>query len=495
MAKKNDYSKCPKCGQQLYIIVGSSDEGYYHCYVADSDLGQGEEIEIAEGSRLDRADEIENCTDYTCNLSLAQGVLEDFESTACGEIYCKSEEELKWMIDYYCIVTRKAEAYDKMLETGIDEKSIPGEWVKKHILSDVLNDKSFAKWALKEDGLLLEYFSDTIKSDLNLVKTAIESSSNAASYIDSSLLNNKKKVISLVESSRDVLESITVNKDWLNDIDFVQQVVESMRWGFQSVIGDELWKNASFIKECLLKDGNTLVSPNFPKELLNDRKLLAEALNTASDEDALLLYLPREVMVDLDFWKEVKRQAGTLDRFFKYLPADLKESKIEFEQAIEFSDASILFAPNKFKDSKSVLNILKQKIETEDSIGDTFIIYAKSLNDETINKQLEMATKKDLCTLDVWDNSGELNSLAWTIYEARNFFENTHEELNRAASFCLRSLEIEESHLTLDTYAHLLHELGDDVNALKNAKKAVELATELREDTTSYLQFIESIKV
>ena len=91
---KKDYSKCPKCHQQIYIIVGDSKEGWYHCYKAKNNLEQGDEIEIASGSRLDRADEVEDCTDYTCDIGLA-----GLKSKACGETYFKSSTELKKIID------------------------------------------------------------------------------------------------------------------------------------------------------------------------------------------------------------------------------------------------------------------------------------------------------------------------------------------------------------------------------------------------------------
>ena len=86
---EKDYSKCPKCGQQVYIIVGDSKGGWYHCYQANPDLSFGEEVEIKAGTRLDRADEVEDVVHYTCEIGLA-----GISSSACNKVYCTSRDEL-----------------------------------------------------------------------------------------------------------------------------------------------------------------------------------------------------------------------------------------------------------------------------------------------------------------------------------------------------------------------------------------------------------------
>ena len=110
--KKNDYSKCPKCGEQVYMYVGNTEIDQYECYSINNKGEQDEQIEILMGSRMDRVDYVEDKTSYTCDLGLAQGVSDEFESQACGETTYNSLQELKYSVDYYSIIERKQEADD-----------------------------------------------------------------------------------------------------------------------------------------------------------------------------------------------------------------------------------------------------------------------------------------------------------------------------------------------------------------------------------------------
>jgi hypothetical protein len=492
---KKDYSKCPKCHQQIYIIVGDSEEGWYHCYKANPDLSEGEEVEIAEGSRLDRADEVIDGIDYTCNLALAQGVLKDFESTACGEINCKSEQELIWTNDYDNIKERKTSADEKYSELEESESSIPTDWIKQNIKPEMLEDEDFARWALEIDGILLEHFSKKIKSNLEIVKVAISNSVNACLFIDESLLTKKKSILSLLESQCELFDNINVNKDWFNEKEFMEGVIEIRPSDFYKYIGSSLWNDIDFIKQCILKDGNIITSEKFPKELLNDQELMIRALINSTDTDSMVLALPIDILCDLNFWQKVKSNPDVYfwSKLYKFFPEKLKTSKEEFTAAIDDSDDAFIYAPENFKAKKAILDFIKNKVKHENTINDDFAIFARSMEDDEINKQLDLACKKELCS-NPWDDGDALNTFAWRVYEKKRLFPDYDIELKRAIVCCKRSIEVKECHEILDTYSHVLFASGEFKNALIQENNAVELANKLGYDSSVYLEFIEVIK-
>jgi hypothetical protein len=489
---KKDYSKCPKCKQQIYIYVGDSNEGYYHCYKATKDLEQGEEVEITEGSRLDRADEVQDCIDYTCDIGLA-----GHDSDACGEIYCKSKQEMIWTSDYQNIYARKAEANEKYSELDETEISVPANWVKENINSNLLNDKDFALWALKIDGILLEHFSKAIKSDSELVKIAIDQSAKACLYIDESLLKSKKTILDLLSSQRELLDNIELNHAWLNEKGFVEGIIEVLGWGFIGYIGAELWKDLDFIKKCIEHDGNIICSEKFPEALKNEVKLMVDALNHASETDSLILALPKNITSNLSFWQNAKDNLDdyTYKSLYKFFPNKLKESKEEFLLARENSDNVFLYAPKEFKNKEDILDFILNQVKDENSLSDEFVIYARSIGDEPINKQLDIAQKKELCS-NPWDDGDALNIYAWEISQSENkeWYYDFNNELNVAAACCIRSIAVKECHEIFDTYSHVLFRLGDFQKALLYENKAIELATKIGDDTEDYSNFSKEIK-
>lgn len=80
---------------------------------------------------------------------------------------------------------------------------------------------------------------------------------------------------------------------------------------------------------------------------------------------------------------------------------------------------------------------------------------------------------------DLWEDSSKLNSLAWHIYQY-------HEEqsiLYKGVEIVTRSIELEETYYNVDTIAALYYKLGDYKQALKKAKRAIQIA---KRDNLSY---------
>lgn len=71
-----------------------------------------------------------------------------------------------------------------------------------------------------------------------------------------------------------------------------------------------------------------------------------------------------------------------------------------------------------------------------------------------------------------WDNWKSLNSLAWHGYQKHN----EPEVLSKCIKLAIRSIELNENYYNVDTYAALLYKTNEHSKALKQAKRAIELA-------------------
>ncbi len=77
---------------------------------------------------------------------------------------------------------------------------------------------------------------------------------------------------------------------------------------------------------------------------------------------------------------------------------------------------------------------------------------------------------------EIWNEWTSLNNLAWHGYEK-------HDEtdvLSKCIEMVIRSIELDENYQNLDTYASLLYKTRDYKNALKQAKKAIEIRCFIR---------------
>ena len=73
---------------------------------------------------------------------------------------------------------------------------------------------------------------------------------------------------------------------------------------------------------------------------------------------------------------------------------------------------------------------------------------------------------------EIWNNSSQLNTLAWHIYQEH--YQRT--DLNKGIDIAKRSIELEQNYYNLDTLAALLFKVGRYTEALKKAKEAIEQA-------------------
>lgn len=90
---------------------------------------------------------------------------------------------------------------------------------------------------------------------------------------------------------------------------------------------------------------------------------------------------------------------------------------------------------------------------------------------------------------EIWNEWTSLNNLAWHGYEK-------HDEpqiLLKCIKMIVRSIELDENYQNLDTYASLLYKMNDYTNALKQAKRAIELAIEMDLDYSSTTLLVNQI--
>lgn len=370
--KKNDYSKCPLCNEQIYMYVGNVESDNYECYKTRSDGSMGEEIEIVMGSRMDRVDYVEDETFYTCNLALAQGVEDDFETNACEKYIFKSLKELKYSIDYYSIIKRKEESNNSGLELEMEEVSISSEWVDKNIDQKLFNDEEFAKWALKIDGLLLEYFSNKIRSNMEIVTIAIENNSNASLYLGNEILNSKNNILQLLDFDKEILSKVKIDKEYLMD--------------------------KKFVEECILKNGNIVLIDLFPKEYLKDKHMMSLAIVNAFDSETLIKEMPDEIKNDNNFWTNIlsEYEFTSWGFIYEYLPNSIKSNSAIFNAAVENNDSVILKAPDEFKTKEIFKKIIQKSIDEGTFISVDIIKMAKEMGDSDLNKTIQLAYNNEL---------------------------------------------------------------------------------------------------
>lgn len=87
------------------------------------------------------------------------------------------------------------------------------------------------------------------------------------------------------------------------------------------------------------------------------------------------------------------------------------------------------------------------------------------------------------------DNADELNEIAWI------FYKNTDDKnyLKQALKWAERSVSIYESYYNVDTVAALQAKLGQKKQAIKSAKRAIELAQQAGEDASATQQLLNEL--
>jgi hypothetical protein len=104
----------------------------------------------------------------------------------------------------------------------------PTEYVLSRLSDALKSDRDIALQELKKNGLMLEYFSEEIKNNPDLVTIAIENNIDAYFLASSELRQykkggvNKELLLKVINSNSSFI--LHVNKDWLKDEDIISVI-------------------------------------------------------------------------------------------------------------------------------------------------------------------------------------------------------------------------------------------------------------------------------
>ena len=116
-------------------------------------------------------------------------------------------------------------------------------------------NKPFFLDVLKKNGLILEYASNELKGDIDIVSTAISQNGMALKHASDELQNNKDIVLNAVKQSGMVLEYAPLLQ---NDKDIVLQAVKQNGFAIQFA-SDDLKENKEIVIEALKQDSRSSI--------------------------------------------------------------------------------------------------------------------------------------------------------------------------------------------------------------------------------------------
>lgn len=96
----------------------------------------------------------------------------------------------------------------------------------------------------------------------------------------------------------------------------------------------------------------------------------------------------------------------------------------------------------------------------------------------------------------IWNSSDETNTFAWNYYvenQENGVIYKSNPEMEKAISYVIRSIALEQNYNNTDTYAALLYLSGQYTAALKKAKEAIDIAKSQGEGYTTTSDLIQKI--
>ncbi len=267
------------------------------------------------------------------------------------------------------------------------------------------NDKDFVMQKVKEDGINLEYASEELRNDRELVLTAVsqdvgifvlryvseelrndreivlkaidsseyaflsdatsEYPDDTSKYISKDLLNDKEIVLKLVKAGGEIL--IYVGEKMKNDKEVVLEAIRNSKGysvdGLLSFASEELRSNKEFVLEVVNINGRELEGAS--EELRNDREVVLEAVKT---DGFALGFASEELRNDREI--VLKAIEGEKDKYqiLKYTNENLRNeymlkymSEEELQEVIEHNDWIIKTNEEDLKKSNMIKRIIEQQ--------------------------------------------------------------------------------------------------------------------------------------
>lgn len=230
-------------------------------------------------------------------------------------------------------------------------------------------------------------------------------------------------------------------------------------------------------------------------------KMLQSACLSYNDEvKEYLTSVPMKELIsrnnwDIIFWMvddveslQMQYVISNREDFYKLYTRDSVDMKIYAAYHSSMREAA--GNKNESKYNKLKENLVKSGHPGADEIASEMDLY---LYDKLEQHDKYAAAAKRFIDNYAKDDANWLNSVAWHFYEVTD----NKELLQQAAEWSKRSIAIEDNYAFNDTYAALQYKLGNKQEAMKYAKKAIDIAQKSNEDysgTEDLLKKIEKMK-
>lgn len=220
---------------------------------------------------------------------------------------------------------------------------------------------------------------------------------------------------------------------------------------------------------------------------------IAKAAESASIDDANAIFkeyvksLPKKDWEKPENLAYISKSANSFEsEEFKFLEQNKDKLTGDLFQQTVFGLLDVIFSEAVKKRDEAMLSNMKTKVtkylpDMAEKLNKNIDTQYASLTGNTQKVEEAMAESQD------WQ---ELNGKAWDYYQS----QKDPAKLEIALGWAKKSIELEENFYNTDTYAHLAYKLGKKEEALKFAKKAVELGKKAGEETKETEKLIMKIE-
>lgn len=312
--------------------------------------------------------------------------LDDYVSIELTNLDWQDEDDKKMMKEYDLVVadvlenlisedlSKDEDFFLDILSTSQDNSCYYNSNMRYPLLqyanSNLTNNKEFMLKAIKEDGFLINYASEELKNDTDLILGALEETRNGEILKDVSeeLRGNKEFMIKAVEQSFEGLKF--ASKELQNDKEVVLKAVQHAPSEF--VYASENLKNDKEFMLELLQCSNIsgLALEYASEELKRDKDVVLTAVKT---NGGALEYASEELQNDKEVVLVGVRQSADQQRAYclDYASERLRGDKEVVLEAAKYSVSALMYANEELKnDRECMLEAIKSNEEALKYVSD-----------------------------------------------------------------------------------------------------------------------------
>ncbi len=307
------------------------------------------------------------------------------------------------------------------------------------------NDFTIMKRAVQIDGLAYKYASFELKSNIEIIKTALSQNSSVINMINPSIISSNKlysepefilaaikenneaivnKADDELWSNKDfVIKALKIRKDLVNkvdkklfnDIDFVKEAME-IDTSLLAYMGSELKNNKEFAIYCVEKDGNSL--KYFSGDIKANKNIVEKALDNNVDS---FVYAAPGLALDEGYLSKIAKKYGMganrpLYEEKKYMEMVIKANGIyAWEKAQSINpyafDIDVLISLLR-SSSTTEVELIYNSVKHQDQMKDTACGKVLDGDRITLNGEKKLQYKEcKYCGARYWGNNDELSNL------------------------------------------------------------------------------------